>query len=586
MIRLVNNSTVPFQGWLRCNIDVLPPLLAGSVADPVHAVKYVVGNRSGLDTYNLDVYTGIGPGEHRVIDLTTATPLYYGYAVNAVPMWGGVPITVAGVPLDCVGAVPNGAAIDGHWRGRVHGLYVDLWVTWYPSEQEYAVGEIAITGSTEDAIAWIPDNLRLVFGDADILVPGLQLPQPGDQFWPRDPLMRAGDWLADGQSRLLPLVLCWPRHTGHLNECRALAEQQIQIHGLQHLHQSGNPHLPPRFNAAVWTDAMLPDVISALHHWRNSPLDPATVSGMSGAQGAQSFVGGPAMIDPIAVGPLYLGALDGSWPMFYLEPNGTQLDWRAHPGLRLYYGKVNLPISTDTLGKSAWPTLADSHGHAGPEDEHWFDWVLFAGARLKGTPATQWHLRAHAIQFLFRYVVEAPGNWLTANRGIGWMSFLAAELYQGLADRDLAEAVKARWNDIYAQLIYPMGANADWWDWRRDDRIGPGIRAIPWQACVFALGLDWAGRALGNDSARAFAANIAPEIMARAYVKVGDRWTTRDVITQDGSDPGPYLGAYDFFGMPMVVGLVDSDIAREIMAQLKLEATTWGQASWLAPVQP
>jgi hypothetical protein len=194
----------------------------------------------------------------------------------------------------------------------------------------------------------------------------------------------------------------------------------------------------------------------------------------------------------------------------------------------------------------------------------------------------------HAIQFLFNFVTDEPGNWIPPNRGVGWISFMVGELWRNLADRELAEAVKARWIAVYEQLIVPQMNNGQWWSWKRDDRIGPGIRAIPWQAAVFALGLDWAGEALAYEPARGFARAIGPEIIDAAYIQQGGRWTSRDVITQDGSDPGPYLGAYDFFGMPMAVAATlrhhpEHAVARAIWTQLKQEATTWGQASWLAP---
>lgn len=588
IIRLANDSTVPFIGWLRTNIDVLPQHRVESLAD----TNLCVGRQTGLDTYHADVYCALQPGERQVLEFDSACFDPLPPPPECDRFLGGVPITIAGVPMTRVSAVANGAAYDVHYRARVGALInVDLHVHWYPDEPAWCPAELIICASNPsvpDILQFIPQDLVLRFGDARVLVPGLFL---------HDTLMAAGDWLADGQARLLSLVLCFPRHGGNPEMCRAIADQLVTCNGIANLHGiEGNPHLPEGFDARAWAKDMLPGVIEAQHHWRNSPLDPATVSGMAGQQGSQSFIAGPAMASASAVGCFYIAALDASWPMHHLEANGDQLDWRAHPGLRMFYGKVNVPISADKLGKTAWPTPADSHSHIGPEDEHWFAWTEFAGARLSGTKGTQWILRAHAIHFLFRYVVEPPGNWLTANRGIGLASFLVAELYRGLADRELAEAVAQRWRDVFMHLIYPMGADGSWWSWipwPRNASIG-GVqggpaRAIPWQACVLSLGLDWAGRALNDSGMRDFAKNIAAEILWWIYFKGEDgRWHCRDVIAQDGSDVGPYHDAYFYFGTPMVVATVlrhdpNHPVARSIWAQMLADRPGYQQLSWLCP---
>lgn len=577
IIHLSNDSHLPFQGWLPINVDELP--------DPPVSDNWVTGLRSGLDTFNADVYVGLSPGERQTFHLDGGAPSDYTPSGGFAQMWGGVAVTVAGVALDYLGAELNGAAWDGHWRGRVgRMLNVDLWIHWYP-DQAWCPGKVIVTASNPDVPdikEHIPADFALRFGDADVLIPGLAA---------NAPLMKEGDWLADGQTRSHTLTLCWRRLGGDLDLARAIADQKITANGIKNLHGAdGNPHLPVCFDARAWSAAMLPECIVRSTDWFNGPLDQAMVSGASGAQAGQSFIGGPAMADPSAVGPLLIAALDGSWPMHHLEANGEQLNWRRHPGLRLFYGRVNRALSTDTLGKTAEPTSADSHGYKGPEDEHWFIFETLAAARLSGDPALQWHLRAHAIQFLFRYVVEPPGNWLTENRGIGWLSFVAAELYRNLRDRDLADAVVNRYHALFEQLILPLRAGGAWWSWKRSDSIGPGIRAIPWQAAVMALGLSWAGRLFHRGDAQDMALEMGKEIIERAYVYHGSpaRWETRDVITADGSDPGPYLRTYDWFGMPMAVAAVlrhepTHEKARAIWTQLLNDKPDFWQAAWLCP---
>lgn len=300
------------------------------------------------------------------------------------------------------------------------------------------------------------------------------------------------------------------------------------------------------------------------------------------------------MAHPAAVGAFYIAALDASWPMNHLEADGSPLDWRKHPDLRMFNGKVNSRISLDMLGKTSFPTLADGHGHEGPEDEHWFDFNAFTGNRCKGTPGTQWVLRGHAINFLFRYVTVPPGNWLTARRGIGWLSWLAVELYRGLADRELAEAVATRYRELWTALIQPTLSSSSF-GWVRDDRVGPGMRAVPWQDAVCASGVDAAGFCFGIPEAWNLGAQMGVEILDRGYAKQGDRWASWPIITHDGSDPGPLslygvsMGYYDHFGMPLAVATVLKHnpghwAALEIWAQLKKDSTTWQQASWLLPL--
>ena len=425
-VRVSNTSNVPFIGWLPCNVDQIP--------DPPSSDNWVLGKQSGLDTWNLDLWCAIEPGETKAITLEGGAPVDWTLPSGDPQMWGGVLVSVGGVPLELVeDPVQNGAAWDGHWRARVAPMLVaDVWLHWYP-DQGWAPGEIALTATNpelpDELTAPIPPDLRLRFGDAIVMVPGL----PDDA-----PLMAAGDWLADGQARILAFVLCWRRLGGDPALSRALTEQRITANGIEKLHLDGNPPVPAGFDARVWTDAMLPAVIARTHDWFNSPLDPAQVSGASGAQGSQSHVAGPCFAHPAAVGPIYLAGLDASWPMHHLERDGSPLDWKAHPTLRMFYGRPNWSISADKLGKTRAPSLADSHGHAGWEDEHAFEYCLWSAARLRGTRALQWALRAHANHWLFRWVTEAPGNWLTANRGIGWMCLMACELFRNLEDRELA----------------------------------------------------------------------------------------------------------------------------------------------------
>lgn len=588
-----NTSETDFYGWCRCNIDWEPPFQRGKVSDEV---TYQVGKRTGVDTRHIDVYVAIGHGQTKSLDLAESLPSDYeplaGYDANALQHFGGVPVTIAGRPLEHISTKANGAALDGHWRGRIGGLVVNLWIWWYP-DQPWCEGRIAIVASspgTAAVRAEIPVGFGLRFGDAVVMVPGLP---------DYEPLMEFGDWLADGQPRSLPLVLAFPGAGFAL--CRAVADQKVTMRGLKNLHQDGNPYLPPAFDAKQWAKDMLPLVTMRQHDWFTSPLDPNANSRDPGAQGSQALVGAPAIRHSAAVGVFTIAGLDVSWPMIHLEPDGSPLDWKNHPGLRMVYGRVNRRdgISTDDLGKPFDPTSADCHGYAGPDTEdHWFDWTLFAGARLNGDPCSQWILHAHACLFLFRFVTVPPANWLTTSRGIAWALGIAVECYRNLEDRELANAIKQRVHDLWP-MIEAKCSNGGYWDWTDDPRIGasPGHRrSVPWQPSVLALMLDWAAFCFGIGDMWALAATISDDILTRAWVKTPDgRWHCRDVIAEDGSDielkpdGTPHWDDYLWFGMPFGVATMlrhnEQDWrAVEIWAQYMADQPGYQQGAWLAPI--
>jgi hypothetical protein len=585
LIHISNDATHGWHGYLRAKVDTLPDRPSGNF----DGGYWKLGNKSGLDTWFVDVFCGLAPGERRTINLNETNPETWDLVpiIDDPHFLGGIAVTIAGVPMKRVSVEANGAGYDVHYRCRVGRMMnLDLHLFWYsdPNQPGWCGGELIPTASNPDVtdiVAPITEDLVLRFGDADVWMPGRPV---------NTPIRFAGDWFADGQNGAVAIALSWDRLGANRDIVRAYIDQKVQMRGIKNLHYNGNPALPAGFDGKAWTSGLLDEVTRVLTTWERSPLDPATDSSAPAAQGGQALVCAPAIADPSCIGPLYLAALDGSWPMFHLEASGKQLDWKAHQGLRMFFGRPNWKITTDFLGKTSSPDLYQSHSYKGPEDEHWFDFVLIGAARLKGTPATQWALRMHAIQFLYRYVVEPPGNWLTATRGVGWMSFLAAELYRNLEDRELAEAVKTRWIAVYDQLIQPqMGTSAGWWGWMRDDRIGPGIRAIPWQCSVLALGLRWAGDALDYFPPIALSQEMALDVIDRAWVEKEGRWLCRDVICLDGSDPGPYLGAYQYFGMPYSVAAMlywnpAHATALAIWRQLVREATTWEQCSWLAPL--
>jgi len=585
-LALVTHHDKPVEGWFPTNLEGSPPFLTG--ATPL--LRYVVGKQSGLDTHNCDVFCTLDPHSKLEVDLAESLADSFSLPPPAkCDAWlGGVPVRIGGVRMTRVSTAVNGAAYDIHYKARIGPmLLVHVFLHWYP-DQAWCPGEIMLCASNQafpDMIATIPANLRLQIGEALVSVPGL----------PFNPvLMQEGDWLAHGQVRALPFTLTWLEFATAMDKETAFAVSNslIQVRGIENLMLGGNPFLPEGFDALAWTNGLLPTVIAKQHDWLDSPLDPAMDSRRPGAQGAQSFAAGPAMADPTAMAVIDIAARDGSWPMVHMEADGETLQWWMHPNLRIYTGQANTRICTDWLGKPRVVTSAEAHGYAGPEDEHWFDFILWPGARLKGRPAMQRLMEAHAVNFLFRWVTEPPGNWLSANRAMGWLGFVAGELFRGLADRALADAVAARFKAVVDQLIIPiMGPNDAWWSWTNAGSIGASdsdLRAMPWQAEVMAVGMWYAGTVCGHAPAVDFAYKMSEEIVKRAWFKrVDGYWVSRDVIAQNGADL-PYYDAYRHFGMKACDVLLKRDPAHvaagEIWRQRKKEAAKdLYMLSWFLP---
>ena len=586
-LQLSNDSAQPFYGWLRTNVDILPTFRGGGH----ESANWMLGTKSGADTWNLDVFTVLQPGERKIIDLNEGSE-----ALRNIPpiaddpnFLGGIPVSICGVPMERLSCVVNGAGYDVHYRAKVgRTLNVDLWVKTWPEQPAWCPFEVGIDASdptVQDVAENIPQELRLRFGDAEVLIPGL----PDNA-----PMMQVNDWLADAQPRLLAGVLYWDRHdTGwELANARAYADQLVQCNGLAKLYHHGNVGAPAGFDGKAWTKAMLPDVIRVSHNWDISPMDPNVVSQTTGAQGAQAFT---LIEDPSMIGPVYLAGLDVSYPMCPLEADGSQLDYKAHEGLRMSDGRVNRQLpSRDNLGKNNEPSSYDCHGYKGPGYEWYFDFTAWAAARLKGTPATQWVLQAHARLLMFTLpTASTPDNWLPPNRGVGWWAFTVAELYRGLKDRELAEALKARFIETFTSLILPRMGTADgWWSWR-DDALGGTPQnpvAIVWQCSVLSLGLRWAGDALSHDGMIHLATSIAEDYIARAWFHDDTgHWHVRDLIAKDGT-PLPYVDAYyPHFGVPhgiaaMLLWNRNHGVAGAIRRQIEADCTTWNKASWLAPL--
>lgn len=608
VLRWGNDSGVAFQGYLRATVDVSLAFPNGTG----ESGAFILGNDCGLDTKCIDVYTAASPnGDRRSMETNTQEPFTW----QIGPAFGNVPCTVGGVAMTLLSEVANGAGWDAHWHARVGPmLHVDVFVKRYPDDLQYGYVEVVIDASNPavtDVVGIAPANFTLVYDGATVVLAGLA---------DNAPLMTEGDWLADGQPKVLSGVLCFPQHGGSTSMCRALAEGKINLVGLTKVHHLGNPILPAGFSATAWTATNLASVMAHLHSWPVfvgppvngwvggiSTLDPNRNSGDTGGQGSQRFVAGAPMQDCNAVGPIYLAGLTQKWPCCHLEADGSLLAAPpAHPNLRMNNGRVNRALGAgDVLGKPTEPSDGLRRGLLGPEWEHDFDWILWAAKRYRGSPALEWLVSQRARLTLFsspRPFYSPPGNFLPPHRGIGWFVFKCVELYRNLTDRTLAAAIKTFCVDTIDTLIIPTHGNQQfpesWWHWTDSASIGASpedLRAIPWQPAVMSLSLRWAGEVFGHAGALALSASMAQSIITRVWLFHAGSWHARDVIRMNGLeaiDPEtglPYMDDYGYFGNPMgPAAMLLADPTHEpsgdIWAQLLADATSYDvETSWMSP---
>lgn len=577
-----------FDGWVHTTTDTMPPQVAGSWPD---GTRYARGRQVGLDVWAIDVHVALTGEQTRTVKLaeaTTAPPPTLTLPGDPVAFFGGW-ATIDGFPLGIAGLQADGASWLVHLRGRASPmLNVDVWLRWYPDQPGLATGEVVVTasnGAIPDMQAAVPaSGLRLGFGDAWVHVLG---------DWLGGPLVPPGTTFVDGQARVVPVVLFWPRHlAGDAAWAQVVAaiDHAIGVVGIQRLWPNGNPIYPPAFDPLAWS-SIWGESVRRLRTWEPALIGPAPQSGVSGSQEDQVFVRGEALL------PSGLGCESVAWanalklaarPCHHLEANGTMADPVNHPDCVFWAGRPHYhpAVSPDQLGK---PTqIPPDLPWSGPDREHWLYNTVAAASRLVDSPALQWELQQQARLFLFGETVK-PG-WSTSgtdsSRSVGWASIIAVHLWRGLEDRVLAGRVRDRFAErvslVYAQLA---SRPADIWDVRiNDSRLGPGAWWMPWQQAVGCYGLDLAGEVLALPQARSIGIAGAQAVMRDAWVKVGSRWQSRSQMAVAGG--GPSDESFNLYGMILAVATVlrhDASDARAVSVwnQLVVDAAERRQTSWV-----
>lgn len=526
-VRVANNTGSPFEGWIRTKVDRRPPQTSGRVGDAV----YVLGRRTGLDTWALDLRLSLAAGERRTVDLAASSPVPpppVAMPSNLLAHFGGW-ITVGGVPLGPVAVAADGAAVTAHLAGRIAPMFfVDTWVRWYPDEPGIMFGEAVVTcsnGAIPDMGATIAADLHLEWGDGWVCVPGAG--------W-GGALVPAGTSFADGQARAVPFAIGWQRHiqVPSWAQLGAAAGLSVTAVGIEKLWPDGNPQNQPGFDAVAWSKALFPEALRRLHTWEPGVCGPNPNSGDTGAQEDQVFVRG----EPFAAGGVgaeqvaYLGALElFSRPCHHLEADGSQADPANHPRCVFWSGRPHWHhgVSPDQLGKAG--VLPDTHGWSGPDREHWLYNTVAAAARIGDSPALQHELEQQARIFLFGETTT-PG-WSTsgpdAARSVGWASILAVHLWRNLEDRTLAQRVLDRFQDRARNVYLPIlgGKPLDVWDVRvGDDRLGGGTKWMAWQQSIGSYGLWLAAREFNMPVIRDLALRAARRCLASNWILQGSRY--------------------------------------------------------------
>jgi hypothetical protein len=587
-IAAANYSGAAFDGWRRTTTDVEPPALKGTASD---GSTWVVGHAFGVGLHVLDVRLHLDASTARSATLAPLASTPWTLApLQADPLtfFGGVPV-VNGTVLQLLTVEADGAAYAAHFRSRIGPMLVaELWAQWYPDQPGWCSGEVVVTASNPsvpDVVATVPAGVALTWGNASVVVAGTS----------GNVLVAAGEHVADGQCRSMPLTIVWPdrlRSPTEWTSAGAVVSQAIAVQGCARVWPLGNPSSGTP--ALTWTRSNFSQAFGQLHAWTAGPLGVNASSNDTGAQEDEVFVGAECAAGvPGAATVRYLTALrQSARPCHHLEANGGPLILANHPNLVFWDGRPHwsLSVSPDQLGKSRGLTTLDTHGWWGPDVEHAFHDTLTVAARLTGSDALQFDLECVARVYLLQWTVK-PGLSTSqpyAGRAIGWEALLACDCWWTLRDRVLAAQVRDRWlARLDAVLLPQLSSKAnDIWDVRLDDpRLGTGAWWIPWQASVGAYGMDLGGRTFGRADARALALRAARRVVSDAWILNGTRWTSRAQESVDGTR-GTADESFNLFGMPMSVAtvlLADPTDAKALAIWRQLQVDAAGGCKWFPP---
>ena len=585
IVHLENVSPALFDGWIQTTVDKDPPMAVGQVGDAIFALGPSIGRARVLD-----VRVTLAAGERRQLDLSKAVSTDWSLGPlpsDPIAYFGGT-LSVAGQMLSIANLQVHGGGYLIQLRGRPQRmLQVDLWLKWHPDRPGMARGEVKVTASDPS----IPDltvtagPLPLVFGDALVLTPGRLL---------NAPLVDPGTVFADGQCRVFPTVLIWPRHLKAASDwtsAGACVEMGVWARGLSQLLDSGTPSLPPDFDPRAWTLSNYRRCLAGLHDWSHPTIGPAADTGQTGSVEDQCFVGGEAFLPDgtPAIAISYLAAMKtGGHPMHHLETDGSIVDADRRPGLLMFYSRPLFPASPDKLGKPRQLEKVEAGNWNGPDAQHHTVGRLVAGALLTGSPALQSLVEHHQRTMLIQLstVRGSLTGTVWSVRELGWEGIFRVLADQATADRALAARGAQHWRDRVTNIILPWTAGKEIWDIREDDlRLGPGKWWQPWQQAIACWGIDWACARFGPATGRVAALRGAKRVMQDGWTLENGRWVEYEHQNIAGT-PKTRSGYFTAAWMPLAAATVlanepDNTRARAIWAQIVQDAG--GNGRWLPP---
>jgi hypothetical protein len=613
IVRLANFGAAPFCGWKRVTVDKLPkhpaghiprasdPNAAAEFAEP--AARYVVGNPCGLELWALDLHVSLAPGQEIALDLDQAVEAPFilePLPADPLAHFGG-PMTLAGNQATLVSLEPDGAGYVVCLRagtGRMLGAHV--WALWYPDQPAVAHGEavlVASNPSVTDLTETAPTDIKLAFGDALVWIPGVGV---GGR------LLAAGQTLADGQGRAIPLTFVWLRHlrTGaDLSTAAASVDLAVCGVGVQQLLPEGDPLMPIGFSGRAWARRHWPAAVAELHTRTASQIGPKPRSNDSGGFESQTYhVGGEAMVaDGVGAETVrWLSAIrsHAARPSNHLEADGRPLSIEQHPQLVFWDGRRHWHsgVSPDRLGKVRDLSLEESAGWWGPDVQHHYAGDLAVSARLRWSPVAQWLLERHATIYLLQRTA-APG-WSTTGIGsareVALEADLVLHLHRTLKDRTIADRVVARWRHRMVNVFVPMLEGRDLVRiWDRDPRVNASGLGAQWWQESFAAAAVWRTCAvLGPIQAIPACERIARRVLDTAWHLDADgsyRAQPQGPIDGSANDANPATHSFDGYGMPLCVWLVlkiepSNAKAKAIWAQL-MAAPGETARRWMLPLE-
>lgn len=574
------NST--FTGWVRRGIDWMPAEASGVV----RGHRFAVGRDLGSGARVLDVHVTIEAGEQLVINFGAAATDEV--APQASKEFSVPQPTIAGVPFALRSARADGAGLDVHWRTRVGELWIDLWCVLYPG-QTWCTGELQISAHGPSRAAVVPAGFVLRGGEFAAMVLGTH---DGAAILP------AGTTIAAGQGySTLPVVFALP--DADQQSALAAADLAIGAVGLQNVWPLGNPSwLASRGSPQQWATENYTRARSSLLGWNADRLGILANAQSTGGEGDQVFVGAECGRGAESAGAELVNLLvaygyarrPGKWR----EATGDGLSIVGHPDLSMFEGFPGTRYGgKDVLGLAEIPNRLDTHGWA-EWREHSFRNRLFVAYRLTGSLALQWQIDQFARQFLFECTIDkrfSTSTYTGALRGYGWEALTCWWLQHTLEDRKLAAAVRDRWLARWRLLGVPRYVGSDYWDVRRDDRLGPGQQWLAYQQAAAVMFLDMAGEVCGAADARDAALRGAKAVLEHAFMHDGARWVGYGYVPMDEGRPrtlpdGAHFGAgIESWMVGAAVVCLRHDNANEqalaIVRQHTIENNVNGQ--WIAP---